>query len=107
MKHVMLLILTISLSGPLYADTTVNRAAAPSSDKSITDRKNAQEVYHDYDSTDSAYTTDTTQTGQSSTKREYQHDSKVKSCRSVEGTWLRPGEIGYSACMDNAQTMKK
>jgi len=101
MKHVMLLILTISLSSQVYAETSVNRAAAPSSDKSITDQQNGQELYHDYDNSDMI------QTGQASTRREYQYEDKVKACRSIEGAWLYSGDIGYTACMDNSQTMKK
>lgn len=101
MKHVMLLILTISLSNQVYAETSVNRAAAPSSDVSITDQPNGQQLYSDYDNSDLI------QTGQSATRREYQYEEKVKACRSIEGAWLRAGEIGYSSCMENSQTMKK
>lgn len=102
MKHVLLLILTVSLSGQVHAETAVNRAAAPSSDRSITIYENGQEkTYHDYDYTDRI------QTGQSATKREYQYDEKVKSCRSLDGVWLRFGDAGYRNCMNDSQTMKK
>lgn len=104
MKHVLLLILTISLSGQVHArsDLPVSKAAAPSSDKSITVHENGQEsTYHDYDNSD------VIQTGQSATKREYQYDTKVKACRSLDGAWLRVGDVGYANCMDNSQTMKK
>ncbi|MEA9357567.1 hypothetical protein SHI21_15165 [Bacteriovorax sp. PP10] len=109
MKHVLLLILTVSLAGQVYGKSNlpVSKAAAPSSDKSITVHKNAQEetsqeaIYHDYDNSD------VIQTGQSATKREYQYDAKVKSCRSVDGAWLRFGDVGYANCMDNSKTMKK
>lgn len=97
----MLFVLAISLSAPVYSNTAVNRAAAPSADESNTGRDNGQAIYHDYDNTD------TIQTGQSATKREYQYDAKVKSCRSVDGVWLRYGDAGYTTCMNNSQTMKK
>lgn len=105
MKHVLLLILTISLSGQVYAKKshlTVDEAAAPSSDKSITVDKNAQEkTYHNYDNSD------VIQTGQSATRREYQYDAKVKTCRNADGAWLRYGDVGYANCMDDSKTMKK
>lgn len=101
MKHVLLLVLATSLSAPVYSNTAVNRAAAPSDQESILGSSSNQTVYHDYDNSD------TIQTGQSATKREYQYDNKVKACRSTNGTWLRAGDIGYTACMDNSQTMKK
>lgn len=105
MKHVLLLILAISLSGQVYANRThlsVDEAAAPSADESITSQKNGHKAtYHDYDNSD------VIQTGQSATKREYQYDAKVKTCRNADGAWLRYGDIGYANCMDNSKTMKK
>lgn len=105
MKHLLFLVLAISLTGAAHANYNnkpVSKAAAPSSDKSITDRQNGQEkTYHDYDNSDAV------QTGQSATKREYQYDSNVKSCRSLDGTWLRTGDRGFAACMDDTRTMKK
>lgn len=100
MKHMLFLIFTISLSSQVYALSTVDRAAAPSSDVSFNSSDN-QSVYHDYDNSD------VIQTGQSATKREYNYDAKVKSCRAMDGAWLHFGEIGYSACMDNSQTLKR
>lgn len=97
-----MLILTISLSGYINAAN----ATAPSADESSTASNNSYRndpvrTYHGYDNSDSV------QTGQSATKREYQYDSTVKSCRSVNGVWLRTGDRGYAACMDNSQTLKK
>lgn len=104
MKYALMLILTISLSGPTYAYDTVARTAAPSSDEPSTGTRNMRDqerTYHDYDNSD------TIQTGQSATKREYQYDSNVKTCRTMNGVWLRTGDKGYAACMDSTQTMKK
>lgn len=99
MKHLPLLILTISLSSfSAFANTAVNRSAAPADNQSITA---SEKRYHDYDNSDTVYT------GQSATKREYQYDVKVKSCRTMNGTWLRHGEVGFAECVDNAQTLKK
>lgn len=102
MKHVLLLVLAIAFSGQVHAKTSVSETAAPSSDKSITVHKNGQEMtYHDYDNSDMI------QTGQSATRREYQYDEKVKTCRSLDGIWLRFGDTGYTNCMNNSKTMKK
>lgn len=101
MKYVMHLILTISLSAPAYSDTAVNRAAAPSADESITGSESRQTVYHSYDNSD------TIQTGQSATKREYQYDSTKNACRFFGGIWLYKGDVGYNACMESADTQKK
>lgn len=95
-----LLILALSFSASAFAANDVHKAAAPSSDKSATTQKNGQEKYHDYDNTD------TIRTGQSATKREYQNDSS-RSCRDSSGTWLRSGDVGYAACMNNNKMMKK
>lgn len=99
MKHA-LIILALSVSTSVFAANSATKAAAPSSDKSITTQKNGQEKYHDYDNTD------TIRTGQSATKREYQNDSS-RSCRDSAGTWLKSGDVGYAACMDNKNMMKK
>lgn len=107
MKYALMLILTISLSGPTYAYmTAVARSAAPSSDEPSTGsmrepEKTYDRTYHDYDNSD------TIQTGQSATKRDYQYDSNVKSCRTMNGVWLRTGEKGYAACMESKNTLKK
>lgn len=101
MKYVMLLVLTISLSAPAYSDTAVNRAAAPSADEPSTGSEYRRTTYSNYDNSD------TIQTGQSATKREYQYDSNVKACRSFGGVWLYKGDIGYSACMESSETQKK
>jgi hypothetical protein len=100
MKHVLLLILTISLSGQVYAKkshSSADKAAAPTSDKAMT----TQETYHDYDNSDVIHT------GQSATKREHQYDAKVRTCKSADGAWLRYGDVGYANCMDDSKTMKK
>lgn len=99
MKHA-LVILVLSISAPAFAASSVSKAAAPSSDKSATTQKNGQEKFHDYDNTD------TIRTGQSATKREYQYDGP-RSCRDSAGTWLRSGDVGYAACVDNQKMMKK
>jgi len=103
MKYALMLILTISLSGTTYAYDTVARTAAPSSDEPSTGSRREQQerTYHDYDNSDSV------QSGQSATKREYQYDSYIKSCRTTSGVWLRTGDKGYTACMDSTQTLKK
>lgn len=101
MKYVTLLILTILLSASAYSDTSVNRSAAPSADESITGSESRQTVYHSYDNSD------TVQTGQSATKREYQYDSKKNACRSFGGVWLYKGDVGFSACMESSETQKK
>lgn len=105
MKYALMLILTISLSGQAYSfETAVARTAAPSSDEPSTGSSRTYEqdrTYHDYDNSD------TVQTGQSATKREYQYDTNFKSCRTMNGVWLRTGDKGYAACMDSTQTLKK
>lgn len=103
MKHLLMLMLTISLSGQVHARyKTVSEAAAPSADQSVTDTMTGQEkTYYDYDNSDSV------QTGQSSTQRQYQFESNAKQCRTLSGVWLSIGERGYAACMDNSETMKK
>ncbi len=95
-----LIILALSFSASAFAATSVHKAAAPSSDKSATTQKNAQEKYHDYDNTD------TIRTGQSATKREYQNDG-ARTCRDSNGTWLRAGDVGYPACVNNKKMMRK
>lgn len=104
MKHLLMLIITISLSGQVHAryNTTVSESAAPSADQSVTGTMTGQEkTYYDYDNSDSV------QTGQSSTQRQYQYESSAKQCRTLRGAWLSIGERGYAACMDNSETLKK
>jgi hypothetical protein len=103
MKHILILIFTVLLSGQVYAGyKTVSEAAAPSADQSNTGTMTGQEKsYYNYDNADSV------QTGQSSTQRQYQYESNAKQCRTLNGVWLSIGERGYAACMDNSETMKK
>lgn len=101
MKYVLLLICTISLSGQVFGFSAVDKAAAPSSDVSLASSRVGEEIYHDYDNSD------TIQTGQSATKRDYNYDAKVKSCRTMDGAWLRFGEVGYASCMDDTKTLKR
>lgn len=82
---------------PVYAN--VAKTSAPS------DKQSSTGMLHDKDG--HAYdNADTIRTGQSATKREYQYDG-TRSCRDDNGTWLRSGDIGYAACLDNKNTMKK
>lgn len=103
MKYTLLLILTISLSGSVYAaSTSVTKTAAPSADEASSGSVKEQEKIY-YDNSQS----DTIKSGQSATKRDYQYDSNVNSCRSMNGRWIRTGERGYATCMDSMHTLKK
>ena len=94
MKYALILFV---LSMPAYAN--VAKYSAPSDKESSTGMVYDKDG-HGYDNAD------TVRTGQSATKREYQIDSS-RSCRDANGTWLRSGDIGYAACLDNSNTMKK
>lgn len=97
MKIMLLLFLTISLSSTSAFSSIANRKAAPSSDNSITKEKTGQQ--------ESLEHSDTLKSTQSSTARK--SDWSKKSCRTIDGTWLRAGDMGYAACMDHASMMKK
>lgn len=103
MKYTLMLFLTVSLSGQAYAyGTSVSRVAPPSLDESNTGSMNEKEkIFHTYDNSD------TVKTGQSATKRDYRYDSNIKSCRAKSGAWLRTGDRGYAACIEDKQTLKK
>lgn len=103
MKYALILLLTFSLSSLTYAyETEVSRTSAPSSDEpSFTNVKEKEAADPEY------YNTDSVRGGQSATKRDYQYDSNIKMCRTMNGIWLTTGDRGYAACMDSSQTLKK
>lgn len=96
MKSLLFLFLSISLTSSVYAN--VAYTSAPSDDLSAT-KENSKRI--------DVYQSDSISTGQSSTRRDFEADRNYRMCKDENGSWLRPGDLGYVSCMSNLKMLSK
>lgn len=98
MKPLLLLCLTISLSSPMAFSRDVTTTAAPHDKEPITVKDASSRAPEEMDSI---------RTGQSSTRRDYDANKNYKTCRDANGSWLRPGDMGYTTCMNDPKMLRR